>query len=145
MPGEKDLYEGLREAFAWYKDNSDKVNKKPFIEFIDQELLNMKYIFIHGLGQTASSWDKLIAHLPADIKIYRPCLSAIAEGRQITYENLYNAFQNDCNRMEMPVCLCGISLGAVLALHYALDNPQKVKSLILIAPQYKMPRLLLSI
>lgn len=35
MPNEKDLYEGLKEAFTWYKDNSDKVNKKPYIEFID--------------------------------------------------------------------------------------------------------------
>lgn len=35
MPNEKDLYEGLTEAYMWYKDNSDKVNKKPFFEFID--------------------------------------------------------------------------------------------------------------
>ncbi|MBE5926349.1 MAG: NAD-dependent epimerase/dehydratase family protein [Lachnospiraceae bacterium] len=35
---EKDLYEGLKEAFTWYKDNSGKVNKKPYIEFIDSEL-----------------------------------------------------------------------------------------------------------
>ncbi len=35
MPNEKDLYEGLKETFTWYKDNSDKVNKKPYIEFID--------------------------------------------------------------------------------------------------------------
>ncbi|MCM1500616.1 MAG: NAD-dependent epimerase/dehydratase family protein [Clostridium sp.] len=35
MPDEKDLGEGLREAFAWYKDNSDKVHKKPFFAFID--------------------------------------------------------------------------------------------------------------
>ena len=35
MPDEKDLCEGLKEAFAWYKDNSDKVNKKPYFEFID--------------------------------------------------------------------------------------------------------------
>ena len=35
MPNEKDLYEGLKEAFTWYRDNSDKVNKKPYIEFID--------------------------------------------------------------------------------------------------------------
>lgn len=41
MPDEKDLYEGLREAFMWYKDNQDKVNKKPYIEFIDSELLSI--------------------------------------------------------------------------------------------------------
>ena len=37
MPNEKDLYEGLNEAFMWYKDNSDKVNKKPYFEFIAQK------------------------------------------------------------------------------------------------------------
>lgn len=38
MPNEKDMYEGLKEAFMWYRDNSDKVNKKEFIEFIDTQL-----------------------------------------------------------------------------------------------------------
>ena len=105
----------------------------------------MTYVFIHGLGQTSSSWDKVIAHLPADIQVYRPCLSALVKDRQITYQNLYKAFENKCNCMEMPLCLCGISLGAILALQYTLNNPQKVKALLLIAPQYKMPRLLLDI
>ena len=105
----------------------------------------MTYVFIHGLGQTSSSWDKVIAHLPTDIQIYRPCLSTIVKDKQITYQNLYKAFENECNYMEMPLCLCGVSLGAILALQYTLNNPQKVKSFILIAPQYKMPRLLLGI
>ena len=39
MPDEKDLYKGLEESFMWYKDNADKVNKKPFFEFIDSTLL----------------------------------------------------------------------------------------------------------
>lgn len=39
MPGEKDLYQGLQESFMWYKDHSDAVNKKPYIEFIDSTLL----------------------------------------------------------------------------------------------------------
>lgn len=105
----------------------------------------MIYVFIHGLGQTSSSWDKVIAHLPTDIQIYRPCLSALVKDKQITYQNLYKAFENECNRMEMPLCLCGISLGAILALQYTLNNPKKIKSLMLIAPQYKMPGLLLGI
>ena len=105
----------------------------------------MTYVFIHGLRQTSSSWDKVIAHLPADIQIYRPCLSALVKDPQITYENLYNAFENECSSMEMPLCLCGISLGAILALQYTRNHPQKVKSLMLIAPQYKMPRVLLGI
>ena len=105
----------------------------------------MTYVFIHGLGQTSSSWDKVIARLPADIQTFRPCLPAIVKEERITYDNLYKAFEKECSRMEMPLCLCGLSLGAVLALQYMLNNPQKVKSLICIAPQYKMPRLLLGI
>ena len=105
----------------------------------------MTYVFIHGLGQTSSNWDKVLAHLSTDIQIYRPCLSTIIKDKPITYENLYKAFEIECNRMEMPLCLCGISLGAILALQYVVSNPQKVNSLVLIAPQYKTPRLLLSI
>ena len=105
----------------------------------------MTYVFIHGLRQTSSSWDKVIAHLPADIQIYRPCLSALVKGKQPAYENLYDAFENECSSMEMPLCLCGISLGAILALQYTRNHPQKVKSLMLIAPQYKMPGFLLGI
>ena len=105
----------------------------------------MTYVFIHGLRQTSSSWDKVIAHLPADIQIYRPCLSALVKGKQPAYENLYDAFENECCSMEIPLCLCGISLGAILALQYTRNHPQKVKSLMLIAPQYKMPRVLLGI
>ncbi len=33
------LYEGLKESFDWYKNNSDKVNKKPFLEYIDNNLI----------------------------------------------------------------------------------------------------------
>lgn len=38
MPNEKAFHEGLTEAFMWYKNNSDKVNKKPYLEFIDNAL-----------------------------------------------------------------------------------------------------------
>lgn len=38
-----------------------------------------------------------------------------------------------------------LSLGSVLALNYAIDYPQKVKALVLIAAQYKMPARLLKL
>lgn len=40
IPAEKNLHDGLTEAFEWYKSNQDKVNKKPLIEFIEN---NMAY------------------------------------------------------------------------------------------------------
>ena len=32
------LEEGLKEAFLWYKDHQDEVNKKPYFEYIDEHL-----------------------------------------------------------------------------------------------------------
>lgn len=33
------LYDGLKESFEWYKNNSDKINKKTFLEYIDGNLV----------------------------------------------------------------------------------------------------------
>lgn len=38
MPQEKDLFEGLKEAFVWYKENEDKVIKKDYFKFIDETM-----------------------------------------------------------------------------------------------------------
>lgn len=38
MPETKPLYEGLKEAFEWYKNNTDKVIKKLFFDYIDKNL-----------------------------------------------------------------------------------------------------------
>lgn len=35
----KPLLEGLQESFHWYRNNPDKVNKKPLFEYIDQTLV----------------------------------------------------------------------------------------------------------
>lgn len=32
------LRDCLKEAFAWYQDNADEVNKKPYLEYIDNNL-----------------------------------------------------------------------------------------------------------
>jgi len=103
----------------------------------------MQYVFIHGLGQTPSSWNKTFDYLHEEMKINCPNLTSLLTGKEITYGSLYKAFQDYCEMIEEPLNLCGISLGAVLALNYAIDHSEKVKSLILIAPQYKMLQFLL--
>lgn len=58
---------------------------------------------------------------------------------------MYAAFCDYCGDFSQSLNLCGLSLGAVLALNYAIDFPQRVNSLILIAPQYDMPKFLLKV
>lgn len=103
----------------------------------------MKQIYIHGLGQTADSWNKVVEQLEFAHHSVCPNLVELVRGQDITYNNLYSAFSAVCDVMEEPVCLCGLSLGGILALNYAMEHPDKVKALVLIATQYKMPKQLL--
>lgn len=67
------------------------------------------------------------------------------EGKSATYKELYSSFSGECDKENKEIVLCGLSLGAVLALNYAIDHPDKVKALVLIAAQYKMPKKLLKV
>lgn len=103
----------------------------------------MHYIYVHGLGQNSSAWDEVINSM----KIGKPALCTnlpeLIKGTEATYANLYTAFSEFCDNISEPLSLCGLSLGAVLTLDYAANNPHKVKALTLIGAQYKMPRYLL--
>ncbi|MCB6616298.1 alpha/beta fold hydrolase [Ruminococcus sp. 210702-SL.1.03] len=105
----------------------------------------MKYILLHGMGQNASSWDKTISYLPDTAETVCPELSNFFSEGNCNYSELYSLFCRYCNRFPEPLDLCGLSLGAVLALNYAVDFPHRVNSLILIAPQYNMPKFLLKV
>lgn len=103
----------------------------------------MKQIYIHGLGQTPESWNKVIERLePVEPKMCLD-LAKLVRGQEITYQNLYSAFSAVCDAIEEPIILCGLSLGGILALNYAMEHPEKVKALVLIATQFKMPKKLL--
>ena len=103
----------------------------------------MKQIYVHGLGQTPDSWEKTIMQLKAVEYSVCPNLAELSQGNEVTYRNLYAAFSAACSKLNEPIDLCGLSLGGVLALNYAVEHPEKVKSLVLIATQYKMPKRLL--
>lgn len=105
----------------------------------------MAYIFIHGLGQMPESWDRVISHMSLTEKALCPILPALITEQGCNYENLYAAFCRYCETESGKINLCGLSLGGILALNYAIDHPEKVKSLVLIGTQYVMPKKLLAI
>ncbi|MBD8033011.1 MULTISPECIES: alpha/beta fold hydrolase [Solibacillus] len=105
----------------------------------------MTSIFVHGLGQNSSSWEETITFMGESNQMYHPDLFDLVKGQELTYKNLYAAFSEYIEKLLEPVNLVGLSLGAILALNYTIDHPEKVQSLVLIAPQYKMPKLLLKV
>lgn len=105
----------------------------------------MTLIMLHGMGQNASSWNETVTFLPSEISVVCPELSDFFIKGECTYSRLYSQFCDYLESFPEPVDLCGLSLGAVLALNYAADRPDRVGSLILIAPQYRMPKTLLKL
>lgn len=97
-------------------------------------------IFVHGSGHKAASWDKTISHLTNQEDILCPELSSILQGKEASYENLYASFAKYCSQVQGQLHLCGLSLGGILALNYALDYPEKVKTLVLIGTPYQIPK-----
>lgn len=105
----------------------------------------MTTILLHGLGQTPHSWDGVRTFLPVDADVRCPdLLGWISEGAA-DYAALYSAFCAYCDGLPGQLQLCGLSLGAELALQYTIRHPQRVGALVLIAAQYRSPKALLTI
>lgn len=105
----------------------------------------MKKILIHGSGHKAESWNETIKYMKDNEDILCPNLFSILNGKEASYHNLYSSFAEYCNKINGKIDLCGISLGGILALNYALDFPDKVKSLVLIGTPHKVPKVMFSI
>ena len=100
----------------------------------------MPKIFLHGSGHKAASWNETISYMGHGDDILCPNLSAILNGKEADYPNLRASFAEYCSRIDEQIHLCGISLGGILALSYALDHPEKVKTLVLIGTPHKVPK-----
>ena len=104
----------------------------------------MKKILIHGSGHKADSYNETIKYMNGD-DVLLPDLSLILNGKKASYDNLYSSFIEYCDKVSGKVDLCGLSLGGILALNYALDFPDKVNSLVLIGTPYKVPKFMFGI
>lgn len=101
----------------------------------------MTKIFIHGLGQSVSAWDGIKEHIEGKAK-YIDLIEYDVESEDI-YQALYNLICKECNDEAGKVDLCGLSLGGLLAMQYATEFPNKVRSLVLINSPYKVSNILL--
>ena len=101
----------------------------------------MKTIFLHGLGQTAQDWEEEIRQT-ARSEVDCPELWSWSEG-EITYFGIRNGLEKRYADITEPFCICGLSLGALLALDYAIRHNEQVAALVLIGVQYKVPSLLI--
>jgi len=101
----------------------------------------MRTIFLHGLGQNAHDWEK-VTELISDRNF--ECLSLFpASGKSCSYSEIFCSLEERLAKEQEPFCICGISLGAILALDYTIRYRGNVAYLVLIGCQYKVPTLLI--
>lgn len=103
----------------------------------------MRNILVHGLGQTTSSWNKVRENLMFECVC--PNLPELIAGTTVNYSNIYVEFVKYCSGFPDKPNICGLSLGGILALNYAIDFPDRVNSLVLIGTPYKSPKALLKL
>lgn len=68
-----------------------------------------------------------------------PDLCALLAGKTASYPSLYGAFAEYCTRRRRSICAV-FHWAGILALNYALDFPEKVKTLVLIGTPHKIPK-----
>ena len=105
----------------------------------------MTNILVHGSGHKATSWNETISYMKSAKEILCPDLSSILNGKEASYSNLYNSFAEYCNNVDGQINLCGLSLGGILALNYAIDFPNKVNTLVLIGTPHKVPKVMFGV
>jgi len=103
------------------------------VAYTEQGSSENTILFLHGLGSSLKAFDKLLDGMDEE----QHCL-ALNYPRQvdtfslINYAKIINQFLQKKNIER--VTLAGHSMGAQIAMHYALLFPDKVHKLVLIAP-----------
>lgn len=104
-----------------------------------------KIVFLHGLGQSCAAWNGVLECFDGIGEYLCPDLARLC-GSPADYGALYRTFSEYCSSLgSEPLNLVGLSLGGMLALNYAAQNPGSVRSLVLIGTQYKSPKALLKL
>lgn len=101
----------------------------------------MTWIFLHGLGRS-HRLAAVLRRLEPELTVHCPSLSELAAGDP-RYPALLSALETALDSIPGPLHLCGLSLGGVLAMDYALRHPERVASLVLCGTPLTMPRNLL--
>lgn len=106
-------------------------------------------VFVHGVGEGPDVWDAQRAALPPGfdgvaVDVFNSAGSSAASA--FSLERAAASVVNELDRAGIEQAhVCGLSLGAMIALQLALDHPTRVRSLTLAAGQVKPPRLLMGV
>lgn len=102
-------------------------------------------IFIHGVGGSNNYWIPVIAalglassHICHVLDLEGQGLSPTPSNSKITIDSLASDIEGICQHAEIsssnPAIIIGHSLGCLISMKFALNNPSLVKKIILVSP-----------
>jgi 3-oxoadipate enol-lactonase/2-succinyl-6-hydroxy-2,4-cyclohexadiene-1-carboxylate synthase len=94
-------------------------------------------VLIHGFGGTRRDWDEVVDALPPQLPLIVYDQRGFGESRALAGEPYAQA--DDLLALLdalgiAQVDVCGMSLGGATALNFALDHPERIRSLVLVSP-----------
>lgn len=105
-------------------------------------------VFLHGIGVGPDSWNDQIAALPHDFNGFSPRIAGLANDDEAAFtlvgaaaEVVLGLDQRGVDRAH----ICGLSLGAMVAVQVAIGYPERVASLVLSGGQVHPPRALMAV
>lgn len=103
-------------------------------------------VFLHGIGTGPQSWEAQIAGLPPGYTGFAPAIAGTADGDpSFTLERAAaDVVRRLDDRGADVVHVCGLSLGAMVAVQLTVDHPERVASLVLSGGQVRPPRALMA-
>lgn len=105
-------------------------------------------VFLHGIGVGPDSWDDQIAALPHGYSGYAPRIAGLTNDDEAAFTLIgaANDVVRDLDRRGIDRAhICGLSLGAMVAVQVAIGYPDRVASLMLAGGQVHPPRALMAI
>jgi len=109
----------------------------------------MKHVLIlHGWGSCAKNWQRVKEKLEkGGCKVYLPDLPGFGEnatlGKPWSIEDYFNWVKEYCRKNSLSrFFLLGHSFGGGLAIKFAVDSPEKIQGLILVAPKIRRQKTL---
>lgn len=106
-------------------------------------------IFLHGLGMGHRMWQPQLAVFAREYHVVAPDLPGFATSASSGAFSLAHAVSLVADvvrqRCRLPVHLCGLSLGAMIALGIALEDPPLVRTLIVSGAQVRPSPLLMAV
>jgi pimeloyl-[acyl-carrier protein] methyl ester esterase len=93
----------------------------------------MDLVLLHGWGMHAGVWDGVRDELAQDFRVHLVDLPGYGQSDSCTPYMLSELARTVANAEPKSVCVCGWSLGAQVALRWALDFPRQVQRLVLVA------------